>query len=201
MDAVNRVLAWAFCSFLFVPSASSAAEQKDFFVENAVAVTSECMDVGTRELQFSCHRIQPGEGIVIGSRIYKKSWKADGASFRKLTVSLPQTVSAGDHFSLSDGLAKVFLSRGSSAFAGKRGCYGKAEFGDVEVLSISDGAVSVRVRATISMKPPLKIPKECEQPEAVNVVIQAVPAKLDELGAWEGRPGPGDSPFSEANVR
>ncbi|WP_313345656.1 hypothetical protein [Stenotrophomonas sp.] len=200
MDTVGSFRVWAILAGLVISGSGAAAEKTAFFVENASSVTDGCIDVGSRELQFSCHRIEPGVGTVIAFRRYKRSWNIDGTSFRKLTVHLPQRFKPGDRFSLDDGVARVFFSRGSSAFAGKRGCYGRAESGHVEVVSRTRKAISIRVSASIPMKSPLRIPKDCTGPEVVDMVIQAAPAQLDSLDAWEGRPDPGDSPFEEANI-
>lgn len=198
MDAGSSFRTWAILAGLMI-SGGAAAEKKAFFVENASSVTDGCLDVGTRELQFSCHRIESGGGVVVAFRLYKRSWKTDGASFRKLTVYLPANLKVGDQFSLGEGVATVFSSRGSSAFAGKRGCYGRAESGEVEVLSLTKKMIAIKVSALIPMSSPLGIAKDCTGAEAVDMVIRAVPAQLDNLGAWEGRLAPSDSPFDEAN--
>ncbi len=199
MDAGGSFRAWAILAGLVISGGTAAAEKSAFFVENAGSVTDGCLDVGTRELQFSCHRIESGVGTVVALRLYKRSWKTDGASFRKMTVYLPANLKAGDQLSLDDGVARVFFSRGSSAFAGKRGCYGRAESGEVEVLSLTRKMIAIRVSAPIPLSSPLGFPKECPGAENVDMVIRAVPAQLAGLGAWEGRPGPTDSPFDEAN--
>jgi hypothetical protein len=197
--AGGSLRAWVILAGLMISGGTAAAEKSAFFVGNASSVTDGCLDVGTRELQFSCHRIQSGVGVVVAFRLYKRSWKTDGASFRKLTVHLPASLKAGDHLSLDEGVAQVFFSKGSSAFAGKRGCYGRAESGEVEVLSLTQKMIAVKVSAPIPMSSPLGIRKDCTGPEAVDMVIRAVPAQLDNLGAWEGRLAPSDSPFDEAN--
>lgn len=200
MDAGGSFRAWAILAGLMISGGGAAAEKAAFFVENASSVTDGCLDVGTRELQFSCHRIQSGAGAVVAFRLYKRSWKTDGARFRKLTVHFPANLKAGDRFSLGEGVARGFFSRGSSAFAGKRGCYGRAESGEVEVLSMTKKMIAIRVSAPIPMSSPLAFPKECTGAEDVDLVIRAVPAQLDGLGAWEGRPGADDSPYDEANI-
>lgn len=43
-----------------ISGGGAAAEKSAFFVENASSVADGCLDVGTRELQFSCHPMQPG---------------------------------------------------------------------------------------------------------------------------------------------
>lgn len=200
MDAGGSFRAWGILAGLAISGGAAAADKAAFFVENASSVTDGCLDVGTRELQFSCHRIQSGVGTVVAFRLYKRSWKTDGASFRKMTVYLPANLKAGDQVSLDDGVARVFFSRGSSAFAGKRGCYGRAESGEVEVLSLTRKMIAIRVSAPISMSSPLGFPKECAGAEAIDMVIRAFPAQFSSLRAWDGRPGANDSPFDEANI-
>jgi len=195
----KRSLTVAVLCALFVPSTAVAAGKTSIYVADAVAILPQCLEVTTRELQFACHRIAPGEGVVVAEHHYHRSWNVDSATYRKLTIRLPPTVVAGDVFQIREGQASVFFSEGSAAFAGKRGCYGRAEYGSVKIVSLSEGRISVEVNASVPQKSPLDWQGDCSQPAVISQTIKAKHRLIGELSAWEGRPSAVDSPFSEAN--
>lgn len=187
---------------LLVPSTALAAKKTSIYVSDAVAISPQCLEVKvtTRELPFACHRIVPGEGVVVAEHHYHRSWNADSATYRKLTIRLPSTVIAGDVFQIKEEQASVFFSEGSAAFAGKRGCYGRAEYGSVKIVSLSEGRISVEVNASVPLKSPLDWQGDCSQAAVISQTIKAKRRLIGELNAWEGRPSAEDSPFNEANL-
>ncbi|MEG2803914.1 hypothetical protein [Stenotrophomonas sp.] len=183
-----------------VPLDSFGADAEAFYVDDADAVRDGCDRVATRERQFSCHRIAPGDGVVVAVREYRRSRRTDGATYSKVTVRLPADAAAGDTFALGDGQVRVFFSSGPSAFAGKKGCYGEARQGQVSVKSFHGGKMVVKVSAEIPLTSPLDWKGDCDVPKVVDATIRASLADIRFLNAWQGRPGSEDTPFEEANV-
>lgn len=195
----KRSLTVAVLCALLVPSTAVAAGKTSIYVSDAVAISPQCLEVTTRELQFACHRIAPGEGVVVAEHRYHRSWNVDSASYRKLTIRLPSTVMAGDVFQIKDGQVSVFFSEGSAAFAGKSGCYGRAESGSVKIVSLSEDRISVEVNANVPQKSPLDWRGDCSRPAVISQTVKAKRRFIGELNAWQGRPSEQDSPFNEAN--
>ncbi|MGY1408150.1 hypothetical protein ACW5EG_01000 [Luteimonas sp. A611] len=135
---------------------------------------------------------------AIAIREFTPSRKVDGSRFSKITIVLPKDVSSGDVFSLPGDTASVFYSNGSSAFAGKKGCYGAAITGSIEVLSVEVDAMEASLDVVVEMKSPLDWPGECE-PVRIQRTLRANWTQYDSLGAWEGKPSVGDTPFEEAH--
>ena len=184
---------------LFAPSTAYASRKTALYVHDAVAISPQCLEVGTRELEFACHRVTPGEGIVVAEHRYSRSWNIDSSIYRKLTIRLPPVIAVGDMFQIENGQAGVFFSEGSAAFAGKRGCYGRADSGSVEVVSVRGRSIRLKVHAVVPQKSPLERRGGCEESVVISQIIKASRRAVDELAAWEGRPSADDSPFSEAN--
>ncbi|WP_312317875.1 hypothetical protein [Stenotrophomonas sp.] len=181
------------------PCTAVASRKTTVYVRDAVAISPQCIEVGTRELQFACHRVTPGEGIVVAEHRYGRSWNIDSSTYRKLTIRLPAAIAVGDLLQMESGQAGVFFSEGSAAFAGKRGCYGRAQSGSVEVLAMSVNSIRLKVHAVVSQKSPLEWRGDCDESFVISQIIKASRRAVDELTAWEGRPSADDSPFSEAN--
>lgn len=199
MGAINNLgKAAAFALALFVVSCAATGQTKFLAVKGVSTNVEECLEVDSRQLQFACHRLRPGEMIAIAIREFSPSRKVDGSGFSKVTIMLPKDVSAGDVFSLPSDSASVFYSRGSSAFAGKRGCYGVATSGRIEVMSVETDAIETSVDVVVYMKSPLDWPGQCE-PVRLQRTLRANWTEYDSLGAWEGKPSTGDTPFEEAH--
>lgn len=196
----KRSLIVAVICAVLVPSTAVASRKTAIYVTDAVAISPQCLEVTTRELQFACHRVTRGDGIVVAEHRYRRSWNVDGSTYRKLSVRLPTAVAAGDVFLIEDRQVGVFFSEGSAAFAGKRGCYGTAESGSVRVLSMREGTISVEVNAIVPKKSPLDWRGDCDKPAQISQTIRAKQRSLGKLGAWEGNPVDEDSPFDEANL-
>lgn len=199
VDAISSLVRVAAVA-LALPVASCATTKQTtlFAVKNVSADTNNCLDVDSRQVQFACHRLHPGEMIAIAIREFTPSKKMDGSSFSKATVVVPKDVSAGDVFSLQGSTAGVFYSRGSSAFAGKKGCYGAATSGKIEVISVEEDAIEASIDVVVDMRSPLSWPGECERVR-VQRTLRANWTEYDSLGAWEGKPNVGDTPFEEAH--
>jgi hypothetical protein len=176
----------------------ATTKQTNFAVKNVSTDAHGCLDVDSGQLQFACHRLHPGQMTVIAIREFTPSGKMDGSSFSKITVVLPKDVSAGDVFSVQGGTASVFYSRGSSAFAGKKGCYGAASSGKVEILSVGADAIDASIDVAVDMRSPLSWPGECKR-VLLQRDFRATWAEYESLGAWEGKPKVDDTPFEEAH--
>lgn len=186
------MLAW-------LPTAAAAADRSAFFVSHASSIEDTCLDVDTRSLPFSCHRISDGEQTVVAVRDFKRTWNADRSSFSKLTVVLPESPRVGQVFTIGEQGVRAFFSNGASAFAGKSGCYSTAATGEVTVDAVERHRLEVSLRATFTLASPLDWPGDCNVPVSIHRAIKARSANITELGAWEGRPHADDSPFVEAH--
>lgn len=183
----------------FMTSTASAADRSAFFVRHALAVDPGCRDADTRSLPFACHRIRTGAGIVVAVREFKRAWRADRSHFSKLTVVLPEDVRAGQTFNLASPAVRVFFSDGASAFAGKGGCYSTGASGQVSVHTVDEMSIELSIDANFSQQSPLHWPGACDAPVMIRRGVKARLADVEALGAWEGRPEEGDSPFEEAH--
>lgn len=186
------MLAW-------LPTAAAAADRSAFFASHASSIEDTCLDVDTRSLPFSCHRVSDGEQTVVAVRDFKRTWNADRSSFSKLTVVLPESPHVGQVFTIGEQGVRAFFSNGASAFAGKSGCYSTAATGEVTVDAVERHRVEVSLRATFTLASPLDWPGDCNVPFSIHRAIKARSANIAELGAWEGRPHADDSPFVEAH--
>ncbi len=189
---VLATLAW-------LPTTAAAADRSAFFVSHATSIEDTCLEVDTRSLPFSCHRISDGTQTVVAVREFKRAWNADRSSFSKLTLVLPGVLRAGQILAIGDEGARVFFSKGASAFAGKSGCYSTAASGQVIVDAVERNWIEVSLEATFTLASPLDWPEDCDAPVSIHRAIKADSADIAELRAWEGRPGSDDSPFDEAN--
>ncbi len=181
------------------PVMAEAADRSAFFLTHASSVEERCLEVDTRSLPFSCHRVSDGEQTVVAVRDFKRTWNADRSSFSKLTVVLPESPRVGQVFTIGEQGVRAFFSNGASAFAGKSGCYSTAATGEVTVDAVERHRVEVSLRATFTLASPLDWPGDCNVPVSIHRAIKAGSANITELGAWEGRPHAGDSPFVEAH--
>jgi hypothetical protein len=120
--------------------------------------------------------------------------------YRKLTVVLPHEARSGDVLLLEAGRVRAFLSYGSSAFAGKKGCYGQAAAGEVRVAKREKGRLVLAIEADFELMSPLEWAGECEGKARLDERLSANITDIQGLDAWMGRPASGDSPFEEANV-
>ncbi len=186
------MLAW-------LPTAAAAADRSAFFVSHASSIEDTCLDVDTRSLPFSCHRISDGEQTVVAVRDFKRTWNADRSGFSKLTVVLRESPRVGQVFTIGEQEVRAFFSNGASAFAGKSGCYSTAATGEVTVDAVERHLLEVSLRATFTLASPLDWPGDCNVPVSIHRAIKARSANITELGAWEGRPHADDSPFVEAH--
>lgn len=186
------MLAW-------LPTAAAAADRSAFFVSHASSIEDTCLDVDTRSLPFSCHRISDGEQTVVAVRDFKRTWNADRSSFSKLTVVLPESPRVGQVFTIGEQGVRAFFSNGASAFAGKSGCYSTAATGEVTVDAVERHRLEVSLRATFTLASPLDWPGDCNVPVSIHRATKARSANIAELDAWEGRPHADDSPFVEAH--
>lgn len=182
-----------------LPTAAAAADRSAFFVSHASSIEDTCLEVDTRSLPFSCHRISDGEQTVVAVRDFKRTWNADRSSFSKLTVVLPESLRVGQVFTIGEQGVRAFFSNGASAFAGKSGCYSTAATGEITVDAVERHRVEVSLRATFTLASPLDWPGDCNVPVSIHRAIKARSANIAELGAWEGRPHADDSPFVEAH--
>ncbi len=195
----NRLLMVATVAVFLAPCTAVASRKTTVYVRDAVAISPQCLEVGTRELQFACHRVTPGDGIVVAEHRYRRSWNIDSSTYRKLTIRLPAAIAVGDILLTENGKVGVFFSEGSAAFAGKRGCYGRAESGSVEIVSITDRRIRLKVHAVVPRNSPLGWRGDCAESVVISQTIKASRRAVDELTVWQGRPSVHDSPFSEAN--
>ncbi len=182
-----------------LPTAAAAADRSALFVNHATSIEDTCLEVDSRSLPFSCHRISDGAQTVVAVREFKRAWNADRSSFSKLTLVLPGVLRAGQILAIGDEGARVFFSKGASAFAGKSGCYSTAASGQVIIDAVERNWIEVSLEATFTLASPLDWPEDCDAPVSIHRAIKADSADITELRAWEGRPGSDDSPFDEAN--
>ncbi|WP_125361696.1 hypothetical protein [Stenotrophomonas sp. 278] len=197
--AINRIIGLS-TVFAIIFAGNAVAKDKDaFYVEGAVSIVDGCLEVSTRELQFACHRIVPGEGLVIALREYARSRKVDGSTYKKVTVVLREWPVDSATVSIGSSDVKVFYSAGPAAFAGKRGCFGTATKGTVSV-ELEKGVASIKVNAEVPVRSPLDWKGDCDQPIVIDTAFSAHKRNLLELDAWHGNPREGDSPFEEANI-
>lgn len=199
MDAVSRVISLCMALTIMLSGEAVAKDKGAVYLHGAESIVDGCLDVTTRELQFACHRIVPGQGVVIALREYKRSRKVDGAMFKKLTVLLREWPADSATISIGSSGVKVFYSVGPAAFAGKKGCFGLATKGTVSV-TLERGVASIKVRADVPVRSPLDWKGDCDRPILIDTAFSARKADMLELDAWDGRPRQADSPFEEANI-
>jgi hypothetical protein len=178
-----------------------SAQSTQFAVRFVELNAKSCLDVGSRELQFACHRMKEGSSVVIARRDFFPSRQLDGARFEKLSIVLPAAmVINGTEISIPNNDIAVFISYGSSAFAGKTGCYGFANDGSIRIIDLDAQHLRIEVNAKFNLKSPLEWKDQCG-PKVVSESINALWTSLDQLSAWEGRPVQSDTPFEEAHPR
>lgn len=181
-------------------SCATATQSTSFAVLSVSAGASDCLNVESRQLPFSCHRLVHSKNNVIGIREFTPSRMEDGSRFSKITVSLPEKIVSGQEFVLPSDEASLFFSSGASSFAGKTGCYGYADSGVISILSVDMDYVEVSIDASVNTRSPLNWPGDCGR-ENIHRTFRADWVGYDSLGAWEGRPSASDTPFDEAHPR
>lgn len=187
------------CGAFLLFCGTDAEAARAFVVEDAAMRDPTCLTVEPRQRLFACHQIVAGDSRVIGLRRFRSSWRTDRSTFSKLTIQLPADAKAGDRFSVPNDRVRMFHSRGSSAFAGKTGCYAVPVAGQITVVSAGDFGIEVQVDATFRSASPLQWPGECEAPTTVSEHLRAKPLSLEQLDAWTGVHDPEASPFEQAH--
>jgi len=195
---MKRLSAFSCGAFLFVCGADAQAARV-FVVEDAAMRDPACLTVEPRQRLFACHQIVAGDSRVIGLRRFRSSWRTDRSTFSKLTIQLPADAKAGDRFAVSDDGVRLFHSNGSSAFAGKTGCYAVPVAGQITVVSAGDSGIELLVDATLRSASPLQWRGECDAPTQLSERLKASPLQMHDLDAWTGSFDPDASPFDQAH--
>lgn len=195
---MKRLPALGCGAFLFACNADAEAARA-FVVEDAAMRDLACLGVEPRQLLFSCHQIVAGNNRVVGLRRFRSSWRIDHSTFSKLTIQLPADAKAGDRFAAAGDRVRMFHSSGSSAFAGKTGCYGVPVAGQITVVFTGDFGIEIQIDATFRATSPLQWPGECDAPTTVSERLRALPLSLQHLDAWTGAHDPDASPFDQAH--
>lgn len=195
---MKRLSAFSCGAFLYFCGADAEAARA-FFVEDAAIRDPACLTVEPRQRLFACHQIVVGNSRVIGLRRFRSSWRTDRSTFSKLTIQLPADAKAGDRFAVSDDRVRLFHSSGSSAFAGKTGCYAVPVAGQITVVSAGDSGIELLVDATLRSASPLQWRGECDAPTELSERLKASPLQMHDLNAWTGAFDPDASPFDQAH--
>ncbi|HDS1624243.1 hypothetical protein [Stenotrophomonas maltophilia] len=195
---MKRLSAFSCGAFLFVCGADAEAARA-FVVEDAAMRDPSCLTVEPRQRLFACHQIVAGNSRVIGLRRFRSSWWTDRSTFSKLTIQLPADAKAGDRFAVSDDRVWLFHSSGSSAFAGKTGCYAVPIAGQIIVVSAGDSGIELQVDATLRSASPLQWRDQCDAPIQLSERLKASPLQMQDLDAWTGAHESDASPFDQAH--
>lgn len=187
---------------VFLATVTCAAEAREgsvpsnFYLENATSLEAGCDASDYRELQLACHRVLPGDGVVVGVRLHKNRWVAND-QFTKLTIVLPQDMASGRRYELNTSGAGAFYSTGLSASPGKTGCYGRAISGSVLVSRKSKNRLDVELEGVFDLRSPTGWKQDCSTRE-VKQKIHAKQTTISALGPWEGVRKSGDDLLSES---
>lgn len=195
---MKRLHAFSCGAFLFACGADAEAARA-FVVEDAAMHDLACLTVEPRQRLFACHQIVAGNNRVIGVRRFRSSWWTDRSTFSKLTVQLPADAKAGDRFAAAGDRVRMFHSSGSSAFAGKTGCYGVPVAGQITVISTGDSGIEIQIDATFRSTSPLEWRDECDAPTQLSERLKASPLQMQDLDTWTGAHDPHASPFDQAH--
>jgi hypothetical protein len=195
---MKRLSALSCGAFLFVCGADAEAARA-FVVEDAAMRDPACLTVEPRQQLFACHQIVAGNSRVIGLRRFRSSWRTDRSTFSKLTIQLPADAKAGDRFAAAGDRVRLFQSSGSSAFAGKTGCYAVPVAGQIIVVSAGDFGIELQVDATLRSASPRQWRGECDVPTQISERLKASPMQMQDLDAWTGAHDTDASPFDQAH--
>lgn len=188
---------WLAVLSLLLPGLVLAKDQT-FSVENVAIDAGQCQKVVEDELQFSCHRFEPGAGFGVAYRKYTPATHVDNDSFEKLTIYLNRKPSTGQVITLPSDDAFVFFSSGPSSFPGKHGCYGIGDGGVIKIVDMTSNSTSVSVDLKLKMESVLGWKSQCNG-SALSKKLDATNIAFDKLTPWLGLKTAAPSAWDDAH--
>lgn len=187
-------------SFIIILSGCASSTDKIFYVTDAdfyarnkfESVNSSIQSSPQKDIVYSAHRIERGQGTVIALRIFSPGHRllVDQASFKKMTIFIAGHLedAIGKTMSINSGDAVAFLSNSSSTSPGSNGCFGYANSGVVHVVQTNVKELMVSVDLNFDQKSPLRWTGECGNLQVTENIL-AKEKEFSEITPWEGKTG------------
>lgn len=166
-------------------STNAHAQDAAIAVDHVAIDYPKCLNAPAAQLQFACHRLEPGKGYALAYRRYWSSKRGDDDAFQKLTIYFSVKPIKGEVFQLTGKNVWLFFSSGPSSFPGKAGCYGRAKSGSVKIDNIGEDGVVLEVNANLDLQSLLGWKNMCKGSN-IKGKYKAKLVGFEKLNPWYG---------------